>query len=523
MTKSPFIPNMKKIAGRNAFALVAATEWAIDQSYDNAALRQILAIAERSHTPDFEALEARLARPLENTETAAIRDGVAIVPVVGPIMRYANLFTAISGATSNEVLALDVQAALDNPAVRAVVLNVDSPGGTVSGTNEMAKLIARNRAADGKPIFAFVSAAGASGALWIASAVGPGRLFADDTALIGSIGVVTVARDDTSAIDEALGVREVTFTSSQSPLKRVDPFTEEGASVIQRKLDQLADTFISFVAVNRGVTVETVINDFGQGDTLIAADAEAVGMIDGITSLEELLIEIQAQAGGGRPVDPPLRFATTEKDKTTMTKITASDLRDKYPEAVRELEVAATTLGDEAGHKRGFDAGVAEGRKTGHAEGVAHGKDVGRTEGAEAERARVADLDDNALPGFEAILQECKADGKSTGADLAVKIIAAQKAQGSTALAAAKQDEAALKAAGLPIPAASAEGGNKEADAALAAAEADGRGLSDDAAAEAAGKRWEASDDLREEFATKSAYLAYCKAERSGFRLASVA
>ncbi|MEE4465088.1 S49 family peptidase, partial [Azotobacter chroococcum] len=163
-----------------AFELAASRPWLMLPD----ALDTLMAIADRQGDP--EALEARLGKPLDNTRAVSLRDGVAVIPVTGPIMRYANLFTRISGATSTQELATDLQAALDDPKVRAIVLNVDSPGGEATGINELADMIhaARGR----KPIKAYVGGTGASAAYWIASAAD--EVVVDDTALLGSIGVV---------------------------------------------------------------------------------------------------------------------------------------------------------------------------------------------------------------------------------------------------------------------------------------------------------------------------------------------
>lgn len=94
-----------------AFELAAARPWLMLPD----ALETLMAVADRQGNP--EALEARLGRPLDNTRTVTVRDGVAVIPVVGPIFRYANLLTRISGATSTQELATDFQAALDDPAI----------------------------------------------------------------------------------------------------------------------------------------------------------------------------------------------------------------------------------------------------------------------------------------------------------------------------------------------------------------------------------------------------------------------
>jgi hypothetical protein len=114
-----------------AFELAASRPWLMLPD----ALDSLMAIADRQGDP--EALEAKLGRPLDNTRMVTMRDGIAIIPVTGPIMRYANLFTRISGATSTQELATDLQTALDDPKVKGIILNVDSPGGEANGINEL--------------------------------------------------------------------------------------------------------------------------------------------------------------------------------------------------------------------------------------------------------------------------------------------------------------------------------------------------------------------------------------------------
>lgn len=106
----------------SAFDLLASQPWAMQP----AMLETMAAIAQRQGE-DVQAVEARLGRPLQNARSVSVRDGVAVVPVIGPIFRYANLFTEVSGATSLDVLAREFSAAVDDPLVKAVVLNIDSP------------------------------------------------------------------------------------------------------------------------------------------------------------------------------------------------------------------------------------------------------------------------------------------------------------------------------------------------------------------------------------------------------------
>ncbi len=254
------------------------TYWAMTPD----ALEMVMAIAQRAN-PDPQAVAAELGRELDNTRTVTVRDGVAIIPVTGPLFRYANLFTEVSGATSLEVLAQDFTTAVDNPDVKAIVLAIDSPGGEVNGTEEMAELIYQARGT--KPIVAHVSWMAGSGAYWLASAAD--EIVAAETTLIGSLGVA-IAVVDTSRRDDAAGIDVIEIVSSQSPLKREDPFTNEGRKRLQATTDQLAQVFMNAVARNRNVTLATVADEYGKGAMLIGRLAVKAGLADRISTFEAL-------------------------------------------------------------------------------------------------------------------------------------------------------------------------------------------------------------------------------------------
>jgi ClpP class serine protease len=105
--------------------------WAISA----AALHNIITIAKRENE-SLEALTSKLGKELKNSYLATEQNGVAILPVHGPLFRYANLFTNISGAASYELIAADFKAALENPNISAIVLDIDSPGGEVNGSGK---------------------------------------------------------------------------------------------------------------------------------------------------------------------------------------------------------------------------------------------------------------------------------------------------------------------------------------------------------------------------------------------------
>ncbi len=253
-----------------ALDLVLAEPWAISQ----ANLEQILAIAQRMNESP-EAVAAKLGRPLENSRSVELRGTTAVVPVIGPIFRYANMFTQISGATSLELLAKDFNLAVANPNVKSIVLNIDSPGGQATGISEFAEMV---RSAS-KPVTAYVGGTSASAAYWISAAAD--RIVTSDTGILGSIGVVASFRPSKDG--------QIKIISSQSPLKQADPTTEAGRAEVQRIVDDLAAVFVVNVAAYRGVDTKTVTNKFGRGGLLVGINAVAAGMADGIGTFESLL------------------------------------------------------------------------------------------------------------------------------------------------------------------------------------------------------------------------------------------
>lgn len=286
-----------------AFAFAATLTWAIQGEW----LERVLLIANREGA-GVEAVEKELGRQLDNTQTMTVRDGVAVLPVVGPIFRRANLFTEVSGATSIDILARDFNAALADPNVKAILLNVDSPGGEITGVAEFAQMVADAK----KPCVAYVGGLGCSAAYWIASAAD--RVVIDPTAQVGSIGVVQAMPNP-----DAKSAADVEIVSSQSPKKRPNVATESGRAVIQERVDALADVFVATVARYRDVTQAKVLADFGRGATLVGESAVREGMADAIGSYESTLAD--------------LARATKEQDMKTMAKALG------LPETASEAEI----------------------------------------------------------------------------------------------------------------------------------------------------------------------------------------
>ncbi|MDC3734780.1 S49 family peptidase [Pseudomonas syringae pv. syringae] len=251
------------------------------------ALDNLLTIADRMGDPG--ALESKTGIRLENSRTVSVRNGVAIIPVVGPVFRYANLFTEISGATSTQVLATDLQSALDDPSIKSIILNIDSPGGVAAGINELADQIHAGRAR--KRIVAYVGGTGASAAYWLASAAS--EIVIDETALLGSIGVVVEAVVEGEA---SSGRKRYQIVSRNAPNKRLDMATEEGRAKVGETVDAMGEVFVAKVARNLGVASDAVpaMGDFG--GLRVGAAAVESGLAHRLGSLEGLITELAKPA-----------------------------------------------------------------------------------------------------------------------------------------------------------------------------------------------------------------------------------
>lgn len=287
----------------NAFDVACAQHWLILPE----ALEKILAIANRDFDSDVllraraefdsrKALATQSGARLDGTRTVEKRpNGVAVIPVMGPIMRYSNIMTDISGAQSLEVFAKDLATTMSNPMANAIVLNFDTPGGDARGINEAAAQIAAAVAQDTKPILAYSGGMSASAGYWLMAAVGKGNITIDPTSVLGSIGVVATV-DDTRERDAKTGKRTYEIVSSNAPNKRPDVSTDAGRAQFQAVVDQLEQSFIGAVAKYRGVTSDVVKSDFGRGGLLVGESAVKAGMADQLGSLESTISRAAALA-----------------------------------------------------------------------------------------------------------------------------------------------------------------------------------------------------------------------------------
>jgi capsid assembly protease len=390
---------------------VVTSPWALQPEK----LLEIRAIYEthlRGERIDIAGVEARIGQPLVNEpKPYQVIDGVAVVPLIGVLAKRANLFMQISGGISTQIVGQWLAEAAADPKVAALVLEIDSPGGQVDGVQVLAQQVAQIRES-GKPVLAWISGVGASGAYWIASAAD--RIYiADQTTLVGSIGVVAT-HVDVSAREAQNGVKTTEITAGR--YKRIAssyaPLSEEGRATIQQQVDAIYSVFVESVAANRGVDVETVLSDMADGRVFIGQQAIDAGLVDGVSTLGALIESLKPGAGAAR---------TRKPESKGVNAMDIATLKAEHPEVFKAVR------------QEGYDAGLLDGTQ----------------QGTQAERDRIAAIDASAVPGYEALTAEAKAKGMSAG-EYGLRVLAEEKVVREQTAAALKADAPAPAPAAQP-------------------------------------------------------------------------
>lgn len=422
---------MAKRAAFNVLEAIRSQPWAITTE----ALETIVAIANRDTAAVQARLEAVLAQrgePLDNAHNVELRDSVALLPVRGPLVRYASFFSDISGATAYERVATDFVAARDNPAVNAIVLLVDSPGGTVNGLHETAELIHESRGS--KPIVAIASDLMASAAYVLASAAD--RIVTSPAGVLGSIGGVL----EVTVREERPGVRTHHIVSSQSPKKRLDPASPEGQAQMQAFVDAQTAVIIDAIAKYRGITAERVVAEYGQGDVFVGNGAVTVGLADRVATTEAVIAELSAAAPkrNWRVTRSTLATSPTEEPSMSAASTTSAPATPA-PVASAPATPAPTPA------PAAMPAPVAAAPSTPATDLVAL-----RTEAAAAERTRVLGIQSLARSANDEVVTACVNDPSCTVEAAALRIAQDTKAKAAARLDARAENDRALPSGAAP-------------------------------------------------------------------------
>jgi signal peptide peptidase SppA len=235
-------------------------------------------------------LKAMTPEQLSGEYTYDTVQGVAVVPLNGPLMKQRSKY----GGTSTVEARRAIRQAVSDPNVNAIMLHIDSPGGTVAGNTEIANEVAA--AGKKKKVYAHIDDMGASAAYWIASQAT--RITANPTAMVGSIGVYSVVYDTSKAADMQ-GVKVHVISSGEFKGAGMDG-TEVNAEMIaeeQRIVDQMHDMFVSAVVDGRQMSKKDV-TALADGRVWLGAEAKKLGLVDAVMSFDEALGVVIAKHQG---------------------------------------------------------------------------------------------------------------------------------------------------------------------------------------------------------------------------------
>lgn len=332
--------------------------WAIEPSVAQTYLPQIaLVLAGKTafENPDPKRLQAAIINP---DQSVSWRDGlskadpgsIAMIPLSGPIMKEDNC-----GDAGTATRAEQIKQAAANPNIQAILLKIDSPGGAVDGTQQLADVIKSVK----KPVVAFVDGMMASAALWIGSAADE-IIASTPQDIVGSIGTMISFADMRGAL-EAQGVKFHEIYADKSSDKNgifKAALNGDYKPLKEELLNPLNEAFIKAVKTNRKGKFDVEKENIFTGKTYMAKDAIAHGLVDSIGTLDMAIARAKELASATTKQTNSSINATTEtmKIKSTYNNIIAS-LKAKFNiEATEETvmtEEYAEHLNAELGATKG--------------------------------------------------------------------------------------------------------------------------------------------------------------------------
>ena len=218
--------------------------------------------------------------------TASAPEGIAVIPIHGSLVKRSLGMEAASGLTSYSEIAAMLDAALADPQVSGILLDIDSPGGEASGSFELARRVREASAV--KPVWAVANDAAYSAAYAIAASAQ--RLFVTETGGVGSIGVIALHVDQ-SVKDAKDGYRftAVTAGAHKNDYSPHEPLSDSAKSELQGEVDRLYAIFTEHVAAMRGLDLDAVLAT--EAGLFFGSNAVAQGLADGLQTMEATLAE----------------------------------------------------------------------------------------------------------------------------------------------------------------------------------------------------------------------------------------
>jgi capsid assembly protease len=319
-------------------AAFAREIWAIDEVKFHA-IRQVLKIrASGERVPDEEiaAVVKAAERPVSRSTGS-----IAILPLFGAITHRANMFSEASGGTSTQGFGKALAQVVSDPNVTAVIIEADTPGGGVSGLPELADQIYKSRGR--KPIIGVSNTRALSAGYWLLSQCD--EIVCAPVSEVGSIGVFLWHENWAENYKmEGIQPEIIRYGEHKAEMNDWEPLTDEARAYAKSQVFEVGEMFTKAVARGRSVPAARVREDFGQGRSVMSADAVRLGMADRIATMDETIQRIAS----GRWKAPERRAADAIDVRMVSMDDTAGQLLDE-PSAVAAFEAQAEAIAAQAG------------------------------------------------------------------------------------------------------------------------------------------------------------------------------
>ena len=248
-------------------------------------------ISVRSHKIEMTAEQIEAARQ-RATSFKNVNGDIAIIPIHGYISNRASIWSLMGLETSSELIGYAIDSAINDTNVGAVVLDVNSPGGTVMGLTSITDKIYNARGK--KPIIAVSNGLMASAAYFIGSAAD--EIVADPDSETGSIGTIGVHFDYSKALcDAGIKATIIKYGKYKGEGNPYEELSDDAKTEWQNTVDGYGESFVNAVARNRNTTNANVKASFGQGRVFMAQKAKDVGMVDRIGTFEQVLDRLRSK------------------------------------------------------------------------------------------------------------------------------------------------------------------------------------------------------------------------------------
>lgn len=230
-------------------------------------------------------------KPQAAVKRAGARSGaIAVVPILGTIMQRSSQINICEGGTSTQAISAALRDANADDTVSDIILDIDSPGGSVYGVAELAAEIRASK----KPVTAVANSLAASAAYWLGSAAS--EFFVTPGGEVGSIGVWMAHEDWSKALAEA-GV-DVTMISAgkfKTEGNPYGPLPADAKEFMQSRVNDYYGAFTRDVAKGRAVSVDQVRGGMGQGRVLGASQAVGEKMVDDVLTFDDVVRRVQSR------------------------------------------------------------------------------------------------------------------------------------------------------------------------------------------------------------------------------------